>query len=118
MPAMMYGLGVPAAVAVGTDIRQITVFGAYGAFVYAQAGSVALPVVGSLLAGSALGARIGAGATKLVAEDGIRGYFAAMSFAGSPSVGTNESSGRLSIKALNTVNIVLIFGGGLDRGAD
>lgn len=110
MPAMMYGLGIPAAVAVGTDILQITISGAYGAFVYAQAGSIALPVVGSLLAGSAMGARIGAGATKLVVEDDIKGYFAAMLLAGSLSVGANELSGQLGIEALNTVSIVLIFG--------
>lgn len=110
MPAMMYGLGIPAAVAVGTDILQITISGAYGAFVYAQAGSIALPVVGSLLAGSAMGARIGAGATKLVAEDDIKGYFAAMLLAGSLSVGANELSGQLGIEALSTVSIVLIFG--------
>ncbi|WP_336365014.1 sulfite exporter TauE/SafE family protein [Halalkalicoccus salilacus] len=110
MPAMMYGLGIPAAVAVGTDILQITISGAYGAFVYAQADSIALPVVGSLLAGSAMGARIGAGATKLVAEDDIKGYFAAMLLAGSLSVGANELSGQLGIEALNTVSIVLIFG--------
>lgn len=110
MPTMMYGLGIPAAVAVGTDILQITVSGAYGAFVYAQAGSVALPVVGSLLAGSALGARIGAGATNLVAEDALKGYFAAMLLAGSLSVGANELSGRLGVEMLNTVSIVLVFG--------
>ncbi|ADJ13983.1 sulfite exporter TauE/SafE family protein [Halalkalicoccus jeotgali] len=110
MPAMVYGLGVPTAVAVGTDILQITVSGAYGAFVYAQAGSVALPVVGSLLAGSALGARIGAGATKLVDEGAIKGYFAAMLLAGSLSVGANELGGRLGIEALGTVSIGLVFG--------
>lgn len=109
MPAMMYGLGVPAAVAVGTDILQITISGAYGAFVYAQAGAVALPVVGSLLAGSALGARIGAGATKLVDEDDIKGYFAAMLLAGSLSVAAKELSNYLGIEALNTVSIMLIF---------
>lgn len=31
MSAMMYGLGVPAAIAVGTDILQITISGASGA---------------------------------------------------------------------------------------
>lgn len=46
MPAMMYRLGIPATVAVGTDILQITISGAYGAFVYAQAGAVALPLAG------------------------------------------------------------------------
>lgn len=110
MPAMMYGLGVPAAVAVGTDILQITISGAYGAFVYAQAGAVALPVAGSLLTGSALGARIGAGATKLVDEDDIKGYFAAMLLAGSLSVAAKELGSSFGIEALNTVSMVLIFG--------
>nr|WP_206539056.1 sulfite exporter TauE/SafE family protein [Natrinema salifodinae] len=110
MPAMMYGLGVPATVAVGTDILQITVSGAYGAFVYAQAGSVALPVVGSLLAGSALGARIGASATKLVDEDAIKGYFAAMLLAGSLSVGAKELGTSLDLAALTALSVVLIFG--------
>lgn len=110
MPAMMYGLGVPAAVAVGTDILQITISGAYGAFVYAQADSVAIPVVATLLTGSALGARIGAGATKLVDEDEIKGYFAAMLLTGSVAVAAKKLSGPIGIEALNTVSIALIFG--------
>jgi uncharacterized membrane protein YfcA len=113
MPAMMYGLGVPAAVAVGTDILQITISGAYGAFVYAKAGSIALPVVGSLLAGSALGARIGAGATKLVDESDIKGYFAAMLLAGSLAVAAKKVGTAYGIGVLNTASIALIFGAAL-----
>jgi uncharacterized protein len=107
---MVYGLGVPAAVAVGTDILQITISGAYGAFAYAQADAVALPVVASLLVGSALGARIGAGATKLVDDDEIKGYFAAMLLAGSIAVAAKKLSTAYGIEPLNTVSIVLIFG--------
>ncbi|WP_101298394.1 sulfite exporter TauE/SafE family protein [Halegenticoccus soli] len=110
MPAMMYGLGVPAAVAVGTDILQITISGAYGTFAYAQADAVALPVVASLLIGSAFGARIGAGATKLVDEDEIKGYFAAMLLAGSLAVAAKNFGTAYGIDALNTASIVLIFG--------
>jgi uncharacterized membrane protein YfcA len=110
MPAMVYGLGVPAVVAVGTDILQITISGAYGAFTYAQSGAVALPVVGALLAGSALGARIGAGATTLVAEDDVKAYFAAMLLAGSASVATMELADPLGVPALEWVSVALIFG--------
>nr|WP_233341077.1 sulfite exporter TauE/SafE family protein [Haloprofundus sp. MHR1] len=110
MPAMMYGLGVPAAVAVGTDILQITISGAFGAFRYAQLGAVSLPVVVALLAGSALGARIGAGATKLVDEDAIKGYFAAMLLAGSVAVASKELGNAYGVELLNTVSIALIFG--------
>jgi len=110
MPAMMYGLGVPAAIAVGTDILQITISGAFGAFTYAESGSVALPVVGFLLLGSALGARIGAGATNLVDEDEIKGYFAAMLLAGSVAVASNKLGTVYGIDALNALSTALIFG--------
>ncbi|WP_254546979.1 sulfite exporter TauE/SafE family protein [Halomarina pelagica] len=110
MPAMVYGLGVPAAIAVGTDILQITLSGAFGAFVYAQAGAVALPVVGALLVGSALGARVGAGATRHVDEDEIKGYFAAMLLAGSLAVAAKKLGTAYGIDALDTVSVVLIFG--------
>lgn len=110
MPVMMYGLGVPAAVAVGTDILQITVSGAYGAFSYAQSGAVELPVVLTLLVGSAFGARVGAGATDLVDEDAIKGYFAAMLLAGSAAVAAKQVGSTYGIGLLETVSIVLIFG--------
>jgi len=110
MPAMVFGLGVPAAVAVGTDILQITISGAYGAFTYAQSGSVAVPVVASLLFGSALGARIGAGATTLVDEDDIKGYFAAMLLAGAVAVAAKKLGTTFGIDALNALSIALIFG--------
>nr|WP_256406531.1 sulfite exporter TauE/SafE family protein [Haloplanus ruber] len=113
MPAMMYGLGVPAAIAVGTDILQITISGAFGAFTYARSGSVAVPVVAFLLIGSALGARIGAGATNLVDEDEIKGYFAAMLLAGSVAVASNKIGAVYGIDFLNTVSTVLIFGAAL-----
>lgn len=110
MPAMLYGLGIPAAVAVGTDILQITLSGAYGAFVYAQQEAVEVPVVAALLLGSALGARIGAGATHLVDEDDIKGYFAAMLLTGSVAVASKEIGGAYGIDALSTLSVVLVFG--------
>ncbi|MFD1587673.1 sulfite exporter TauE/SafE family protein [Halorientalis brevis] len=113
MPAMMYGFGVPAAVAVGTDILQITLSGAFGAFTYAQSGYVNIPVVAALLGGSALGARIGAAATSLADEDDIKGYFAAMLLAGSLAVASKNLSNPLGIDALETVSIVLILGSAL-----
>ncbi|MFB6179224.1 MAG: sulfite exporter TauE/SafE family protein [Halorientalis sp.] len=110
MPAMMYGFGVPAAVAVGTDILQITLSGAYGAFTYAQSDFVNVPVVAGLLGGSALGARIGAAATNLVDEADIKIYFAAMLLAGSLAVASKNLSNAYGIDVLQTVSIVLIFG--------
>jgi len=110
MPAMLYGLGVPAAIAVGTSIFQITLSGAYGSFVFAQQGAVDVPVVASLLLGSALGARVGAGATHLVDEDEIKGYFAAMLLSGAVAVASKEVAGAYGVPVLHTLSVVLIFG--------
>jgi len=113
MPAMMYGLGVPAAVAVGTDVFQITASGAFGAFTYGMSGAVDLSIVLPLLAGSAMGARIGAGATALVDEDEITGYFAAMLLAGAAAVASKNLGNTYNMEILNQVSMALIFGAAL-----
>ncbi len=113
MPSMVFILGVPAAVAVGTDVLQITISGGFGAFSYAQNGAVELAVVVPLLAGSALGARIGAAATSLADEDDIKGYFAAMLLAGSVAVASNRIGDAFGIHILDKVSLVLIFGSAL-----
>lgn len=113
MPAMMYGLGVPAAVAVGTDVFQITASGAFGAFTYGMSGAVDLSIVLPLLAGSAMGARIGAGATALVDEDEITGYFAAMLLAGAAAVASKNLGNTYDMEILNQVSMALIFGAAL-----
>ena len=113
MPAMMYGLGVPAAVAVGTDVFQITASGAFGAFTYAKSGALDLSIVLPLLAGSAMGARIGAGATTLVDEDEITEYFAAMLLAGAAAVASKNLGNAYDVALLNQVSKALIFGSAL-----
>ncbi|WP_458187264.1 sulfite exporter TauE/SafE family protein [Haladaptatus sp. NG-WS-4] len=113
MPAMMYVLGVPAAVAVGTDVFQITASGAVGSFLYAQSGAVDLSIVVPLLMGSALGARIGAASTAIVDEDEIKGYFAAMLLAGSAAVASKRLGNTFDVDALVTLSMALIFGAAL-----
>ncbi|SEO23908.1 hypothetical protein SAMN04487948_101271 [Halogranum amylolyticum] len=110
MPAMMYGFGVPAAVAVGTDILQITVSGGVGSFLYAQSGGVDLSIVAPLLAGSALGARLGTAATSLVDEDGIKIYFGLMLVGGAIAVAVRQVGNSYGIDVLSTVSLVIIVG--------
>lgn len=110
LPVLVYGLGVPVTVAVGTDILQIAVASSYGAFVYATAGAIALPAVGAMLAGSILGARIGASASVLVDGDALMGAFGVLLVAGSLSVAANELGRTFDFAALHLVSIVLVFG--------
>jgi uncharacterized membrane protein YfcA len=83
MPSLMYIIGCPTRVAVGTDLFEIVVTGAYGAFSYAVKGRVELIAAAVMLIGAAVGAQFGTLATQYVKGLKIRLYFAAtMSLAG------------------------------------
>jgi len=76
MPALMYVIGCPTRVAVGTDLFEIVVTGAYGAFSYAMKGRVELVAAAVMLIGAAVGAQFGTLATQYVKGLKIRLYFA------------------------------------------
>jgi hypothetical protein len=113
MPALFYAIGVPVPVAVGTDLFEIVFSGGIGSFLYAQSGAVDLSIVAPLLAGSALGARLGAAATSLVDEEGIKIYFGVMLLLGAFAVAIRQVGNFLGIDILNTVSLVVIVGAAL-----
>lgn len=110
LPVLIYGFGVPAGIAAGTSIVQIAVSSAYGTFVYALATAVDVPVVAALLGGSALGARIGTGATQLVRVADSKGYFAVVLLAGSLATASKQVSATYGIEVFDTLSAALIFG--------
>ncbi|WP_349770075.1 sulfite exporter TauE/SafE family protein [Halobaculum limi] len=113
MPALFYLVGVPVPVAVGTDLFEIVFSGGIGSFLYAQSGAVDLSIVVPLLAGSALGARIGAGATSLVDEDDIKVYFGVMLLLGALAVAVRQVGGYLGIEVFDVVSLAIILGAAL-----
>ena len=113
MPALFYAIGVPVPVAVGTDLFEIVFSGGIGSFLYAQSGAVDLSIVAPLLAGSALGARLGAAATGLVDEEGIKIYFGVMLLLGAFAVAIRQVGNFLGIDVLNTVSLIVILGAAL-----
>jgi hypothetical protein len=113
MPALFYAIGVPVPVAVGTDLFEIVFSGGIGSFLYAQSGAVDLSIVAPLLAGSALGARLGAAATSLVDEEGIKVYFGVMLLLGAFAVAIRQVGNYLGVDVLNTVSLVVIVGAAL-----
>ena len=110
MPALFYLIGVPVPVAVGTDLFEIVFSGGIGSFLYAMDGAVNLSIVVPLLAGSALGARLGAAATSIVDEDEIKVYFGVMLLLGAIAVAIREVGSALEIPVLQTVSLVVILG--------
>ena len=113
MPAMIYAIGVPVPVAVGTDLFEIVFSGGIGSYLYGQGGGVDLAIVAPLLFGSALGARIGSAATAVVESDGIKIYFGGMLLAGAVAVGIGEVGSYLGSQLLETAGLVLVIGAAL-----
>ena len=76
MPSLIYLVGAPTLVAVGTDLFEVMVTGAYGAFTYGLKGRVDHLAAMWMLLGAAAGAQMGTVAVKYV-----RGYFIRLLFA-------------------------------------
>lgn len=77
MPALVYLIGCPTHIAVGTDIFEVMISGLYGAFTYSLKGRIELVGVFVMLTGAAIGAQIGTVATKYAKGYGIRILFGA-----------------------------------------
>ncbi|MBF0259359.1 MAG: sulfite exporter TauE/SafE family protein [Desulfamplus sp.] len=72
MPALIYLVGCPTHVAVGTDLFEVMISGLYGAFTYTMKGRTELVAAVIMLVGAAIGAQIGTVATKYIKGYGIR----------------------------------------------
>jgi uncharacterized membrane protein YfcA len=110
MPAMIYAIGVPVPVAIGTDLFEIVFSGGLGTYLYGQGGGVDLGIVAPLLFGSALGARIGSAATAVVDADGIKVYFGGMLLVGSVAVAVGEIGSYFGNSTLELLGLVLVIG--------
>ena len=75
MPSLVYLIGCPTHIAVGTDLFEVAISGLYGAATYSYKGRVELLAAFIMLLGAAVGAQIGAVATKYVKGYGIRIFF-------------------------------------------
>jgi uncharacterized protein len=86
MPALIYLIGCRTVVAVGTDLFEVMITGAYGAFTYAIKGRVELLAAIWMLLGAAIGAQMGTVAVKYVHGYSIRLLFATTIFIACGSV--------------------------------
>jgi uncharacterized protein len=72
MPALIYFVGCPTHVAVGTDLFEVMISGLYGAGTYTFKGRTELVAALIMLVGAAMGAQVGTVATKYIKGYGIR----------------------------------------------
>ncbi len=80
VPALIYLVGVPTKVAVGTDLFEVMFSGAYGGFTYGAKGMVELVAATIMLCGAAVGAQFGTICTKYVYGLTIRLIYALCCF--------------------------------------
>jgi uncharacterized membrane protein YfcA len=90
LPTLVYLIGLPTILAVGTSLITVLATAAFGCFTYALDGRVEIYAAIFMLFGAAIGAQIGATAVKFIKGYGIRLLFAIMIVFTSFSVFTEQ----------------------------
>ena len=86
MPSMVYVLGIPTHLAVGTDLFEIIISASYGSFTHAIKGNVDILIALVMNTGAAIGAQIGAISTQYFAGPKIRLAFVPLPLIGAAIV--------------------------------
>ena len=86
MPSMVYVLGIPTHLAVGTDLFEIILSASYGTFTHAVKGNVDILIALVMHTGAAIGAQIGAICTQYFAGPKIRLAFVPLPLIGAAIV--------------------------------
>ena len=86
MPMMIYFIGVPTHVAVGTDLFEVVISAGFGTVTHALKGNVDVLMALVMGTGAAIGAQIGAVSTRFFAGPRIRLFFSVLPFVGATLV--------------------------------
>ena len=86
MPLLVYFMGIPTHVAVGTDLFEIVFSTGYGTITHAIKGNVDVLMALVMQTGAAIGAQIGASLTRFFAGPRIRLFFSALPVIGAVMV--------------------------------
>ena len=110
MPILIFAMGVPTTVAIGTDLFQIIVTGSWGTFIYALSHNVD-PLMAIIMLGSAsAGSQLGTAATRFVEPARIRILYGVTIMGGCVSVALDQASTFSdSVDFLSTVASVVLL---------
>jgi uncharacterized membrane protein YfcA len=86
MPMMVYLIGVPTHVAVGTDLFEVVISAGYGTLTHALKGNVDVLMALVMGTGAVIGAQVGAVSTRFFAGPRIRLFFSTLPFVGAALV--------------------------------
>ena len=113
MPVLIFVLGVPTTIAIGTDLFQIIITGSVGSFAYALSDRVDPLMAVLMLAAASIGSQLGASATQRVDPSRIRFLYGLLIMTGAVAVALEEVSQAVpGAEALSDVASVVLLGSG------
>ena len=111
MPVLIYLVGIPTTVAIGTDLRQVIVTGSLGTFLYALSGKVDLLMAVFMLIPAFFLSQIGALATRFVDSSRIRAVYGLLLIVGGLAVGLEYFSEFVAYEEiLGRIAIIMLVG--------
>ena len=110
LPSLIYLIGCPTAVAVGTSLFCVMFMGGYGCFSFAMKGRTELIAAMIMLVGAAIGAQIGVLATRYVRGYGIRILFAIMIILAGTSVALKQVQSIFDLPYLGSLAGIVVLG--------
>lgn len=110
LPALIYLIGCPTTVAVGTSLLSVCFMSGYGCFSYSMAGRTELYAAMIMLIGASVGAQVGVLATRYVQGYGIRLLFAVMILLAGTSVALKQGQSMFGLEFLGTLAAWFVMG--------
>ena len=111
MPLLVFVLGVPTTVAIGTDLFQIIITGSVGTFIYALGDHVDLLMAVIMLCAASAGSQLGATATRYVDPARIRILYGVTVLSGSVAVALKQISEMNSaLNFLSSLAAIVLLG--------
>ena len=111
MPLLVFVLGIPTTVAIGTDLFQIIITGSVGTFIYALSNHVDLLMAVIMLCAASAGSQLGATATRYVDPARIRILYGVTVLSGSVAVALKQISEMNSaLNFLSSLASIVLLG--------
>ena len=114
MPVLIFVLGIPTTIAIGTDLFQIIITGSVGSFAYALSDRVDPLMAVLMLAAASIGSQLGASATRRIEASRIRFLYGLLIMTGAVAVALEEASQAVPGAAVlsDVASVVLLGSGG------
>ena len=110
MPILVFLIGVPTIVAVGTGLFQVVITGSVGTLVYALSNNVDLLMAVIMLAAASIGSQLGVLATNFIEGARIRSLYGIAILSAGVSVALQQVSESAGPEYLSTIAAVVLLG--------